>query len=111
MNVELCKHCGSELIPPNRLWCPKCDCEGNKTMNANDPAFPAYTIIESKDEIGRNRTAIVNNGGMSLRIYTAIKAMQGYRNHSGSTMDRHVMVSASVKDADALIAELNKEQT
>lgn len=68
------------------------------------PAFPMQVIASPNSEI---------QYGMSLRAYIATAALQGLLGNGSLKWDQDKVCStysdASVKLADALIAELNKE--
>lgn len=42
--MKTCKQCGSELIPPNYLWCPKCDCEPAKPGSSAARGSAAFVV-------------------------------------------------------------------
>lgn len=90
--------------------------------NSNDPTYPTDEKWEYEDPgAGKfTRYKIPKYPGLTKREYFAAMAMQGIlgtRNHSVYYVDRHSdddIISAdthnAVRIADALIAELNKEQ-
>lgn len=77
----------------------------SETKIGNDPAFPADAKTQT-------------HGGMTIREYFAIKAMQGilsanptYSQLNLDISDVRVLTGISIQYADALIEELHKKAT
>jgi hypothetical protein len=78
-------------------------------MKDGGPAFPAYTKDDylTMDGNGHAVRRDIRSPGMTLRAYLAGRAMQGFI-EQGAT-DEVTTAQASVRYADALIAELRRE--
>lgn len=73
--------------------------------NKDNPAFPAKKQMHDSEG---NYLFTDSYSGMSLREYFAGLAMQGFCSDGSTRTD--IIPSLSVGIADALIAELNKEE-
>lgn len=76
-----------------------------RMTDANHSAFP-------ESYVGNDIPHEGIGGGLTKREYFAAKAMQALRTHYGwHGIDTGMAASRAVEDADALIAELNKENS
>lgn len=80
-----------------------------------DPSEPAFPTMDAKE---LDHCAVLTAPGMSVRTYLAAMAMQGLlgqQNGEGPYYDNHNCFEDcavhAVRQADALIAALNKEPT
>lgn len=84
--------------------------------NGNDAVHPEIrTIIDYDVDAQSNFNNTFGYGGITKREEFAKAAMQGLLSgnatYNGSTGNRHMVAADALAYADALIAELSKEQT
>lgn len=76
-------------------------------MNANEPAFP-LTTKRFSDLTGASYPSTAP--GLTKREWMATKAMATLANSIGGVYSCEAVAKSAVRYADALLAELNKEQ-
>lgn len=80
-------------------------------MNPNDPAFPEVETTYDRDF---ERDIVTSTGGLSIRAYIATAALpiatQMCHDYASEPAAKE-LARAAVQLADALIAELNKEDS
>lgn len=97
--MKTCTKCGEELIPPNSIWCPNCDC--------TPMTHPTPTPLSNTPETDAQRKFAHTNEGPTLVLYDFARKLERERDEARAKIDEQ---GRGIMDAAHRLARAEQER-